>query len=315
MRLLANALAAIALLISAPLHAQAIEEKNVLSGKAKLDPAQGYIYMTGSARANGMFIRVPDAEDIAAYRVDWEKEFAKADKGYGSKLRSWQKDADLAVSTGKKVTKPKPVKPTRENFTIGPIEQRTTVSFGPTYVYAKAKDPDAYSYLNEVKPGTYIWYGPIFVGPNGMAGYCLCMGTIKFEVKAGVITDLGTMLSSQAGLEGLMGYDAIDNQPDRFTDGNPAAGAPGPDSLQYGVPVSLKALPAERAQFQAAGKINNFFGVRISRLRPIAGVLGYKRDAVIDLRTGQQIPVQIVPFNPVDPAASMSDADDEDDKD
>ncbi|MFM5949046.1 MAG: hypothetical protein ACKOPM_07440 [Novosphingobium sp.] len=309
MRLLANALAGIALLIGAPLHAQAIEEKNVLSGKVKLDPAKGYIYSTGPGRVTGMFIRVPDAEDIEAYRVDWEKEFAKAEKGYDSKLKSWQKDADMAVSTGQKFSKPKPVKPTRETFSIGPIEQRTTVSFGPTFVYSKSKDPDFYSYLNGVKPGTYIWYGPIFVGPNGMAGYCYCMGTIKFEVKAGVITDLGNMLTSQAGLEGLMGFDSVDNQPDRFTDGNPAAGAPGPDSLQYGVPDTLKALPVERAQFHAAGKINNFFGIRIARLRPIAGVLGYKRDAVIDLRTGQQIPVQIVPFKPVEPAADIPDED------
>jgi hypothetical protein len=305
MRLFATALAGLTLLAAAPLGAQAIEEKNVVSGKAKLDPAMGYIYSIGPGRVTGMFIRVPDADDVAAYRVDWEKEFAKAEKGHDSKLKSWQKEADIAVSQGNKVTKPKPVKPTRETFSIGPIEQRTTISFGPTYVFAKAKDPDAYSYLNAVKPGTYIWYGPVFLGPNGMAGYCYCMGSIKFEVKPGVITDLGNMLTSQAGLEGLMGYDAIDDQPGRFTDGNPVAGAPGPDTLQYGVPETLKALPAERARFQASGKINNFFGIRIARLRPIAGVLGYKRDAVIDLRTGQQIPVQIVPFKPVDPATEI----------
>ena len=309
MRLLANALAGAALLIGAPLHAQAIEEKNVVSGKAKLDPAKGYIYSIGPGRVTGMFIRVPDAEDIEEYRVDWEKQFAKAEKGYDSKLKSWQREADIAVSAGQKFSKPKPVKPTRETFSIGPIEQRTTISFGPTYVFAKAKDPDSYSYLNAVKPGTYIWYGPVFLGPNGMAGYCYCMGTIKFDVKAGVITDLGTMLTSQAGLEGLMGFDSVDNQPDRFTDGNPAADAPGPDSLPYGVPETLKAFPAERAKFQAAGKINNLFGIRIARLRPIAGVLGYKRDAVIDLRTGQLIPVQIVPFKPVDPAADIPDED------
>lgn len=309
MKSFAAIIAVAALAFSSTLGAQAIEEKHIVSGKAKLDPAQGYIYSSGTSRFMGVFVRIPDAEDIEAYRVDWEKALAKAEKDYVSKLRNWQEDADMAVRTKQKFTKPKPVKPTRENFSIGPIEQRTQIAFGPQYVYAKSKAPEAYSYLNQVKPGTYIWYGPIFLGPNGMAGTCFCMGSVKFEVKAGMITDLGNVLSTLVGLEGLIGYDKIDDLPDRFTDGNPPADAINPDAAQYGVPETLKALPVARAEFRASGKINNFFGLRVGRARPVAGVLGYKRDTVIDVRTGEKIPVQIVPFTPVEPAKDIPEED------
>lgn len=292
--------------LASSLSAQAIEEKNVTSGKVQLDPAKGYIFLTSPVRTNGMFVRVPDADDYAEYRADWEKAFAKAEKSYASAMANWKKDVEIAKAQDKK-PRPEPVKPTRETFSIGPIELRTTVSFGPTFVYNKSKAPESYSYLNAVKPGTYIYYGPVFAGPNGFAGYCYCMGSVKFEVKAGVVTDLGTVLAQVVGLEGLMGFDKVDNQPGRFTDGNPAATAVGPDQSQYGVPGSLGALPTVQAELHAAGKMNNFLGIRVARAAPVPGVLAYQRDTVIDLRTGQPIPVAVLPFTPVDPADSIPD--------
>jgi len=45
-----------------------------------------------------------------------------------------------------------------------------------------------------------------------------------------------------------------------------------------------------RADFHAAGKMDNHFGVSIARMPAIPGVLGYRRDKVIDLK-GTATPV------------------------
>ena len=42
---------------------------------------------------------------------------------------------------------------------------------------------------------------------------------------------------------------------------------------------------SERADWRAAGKIDNFYGLLIGRMPPVPGVLAYERDTVIDLKT------------------------------
>jgi hypothetical protein len=297
MRKLAITLAAFALLTGAVAQADAIEEKNVVSGKTKLDPAQGYILVTGEIRFAGVFIRVPDAEDWASYKADWEKAFAKAQKDYPGKLRSWQSDVDIAKQTGKKAP-PKPKEPTPASISIGPIEPRLVVGFGPNYVYLKDKEKSVYRYLTSVKPGTYIWYGPAIMLNGAMVGYCDCMGTVKLEVKAGTITDTGDFLIKVARRDGLTGFDKLDREPDIFSPSSDGAGEIAPTEAIYGVPQTLQSLPAVRAEFVAAGKMDNIYSLMVNRLRPIPGILGYHRDDVIDLRTGKIIPAQIAPFDP-----------------
>lgn len=298
MRWVAKLLAALAFMTASVLHADAIEEKNLVSGKAKLDPAQGYILVSTATRFQGVFIRIPDADDWAAYRADWEKAFAKAQKDYPGKLRNWQSDVDIAKQTGKKAP-PKPKEPLPANISIGPIEPRLVASFGPQFVFQKDKTVPVYRYLTSVKPGTYIWYGPMFFAANGaMGGYCNCMGSVKFEVKAGVITDLGDFLAVVTRRDGLTGLDKIDREADVFSSSSYGQGEISPDTATYGVPLSLGAFPSARAEFHASGKIDNFYTAMINRVRPIPGIVGYHRDDVIDLHTGQVIKVQIAPFDP-----------------
>jgi hypothetical protein len=297
MKKLAITLAALALLTGAVAHADAIEEKNVVSGKTKLDPAQGYILVTGESRFQGVFIRVPDAEDWAAYKADWEKAFAKAQKDYPGKLKNWQNDVDIAKQTGKRIP-PKPKEPTPANVSIGPIEPRLVVGFGPNYVYQKDKEKSVYRYLTSVKPGTYIWYGPAIFVNGAMGGYRNCMGTVKLDVKAGVITDTGDFLINVARRDGLTGFDKLDREPGMFSPSTDGAGEIAPSAAVYGVPETLQSLPSVRAEFFAAGKMDNIYSLMVNRLRPIPGILGYHRDDVIDLRTGKAIPAQISPFDP-----------------
>ena len=283
------AVAAALALVPTVVSADTVEEKNVLSGKTKLDPVQGYIFVQAPTRTFGLFLREPDDATRADYQKDWDEAFEKARKKYERDLKSWENKVKLARDGGTPAPA-KPVEVTRENFSIGPILLRDMVSFGPMFVYTKSGTH--YTYLDAVKPGTYIYYGPVLSVPGQpTAGQCYCMGTVRFEVKAGQITDLGTALMAlpmptvpySVGTQAMM-----EQNRERAAKGkDPVWALP---SLAFGVPDSLKALPAIQVEFHASGKLNNYFGVPIDRMPPIPGVLDYRRDTVIDARTGSEVP-------------------------
>jgi hypothetical protein len=285
--------AALAVLVLAPSAALAegrpVEEKNIVSGKDKLDPASGYIFLHAAGRTNGLFLRVPDEETRAAYQADWDEAFAKAEKKYPGQLKRWESDVALANKTKNKPPE-KPLPPSRETFSVGAIELRDMVSFGPMFVFSKGED--RFSYLTAVKPGTYIYYGPIYIAPGYPAGgLCYCMGTVRFEVKPGAVTDLGNFLG--AAPKPAPPYDVsalfwMRENEERAAKGKPPLVAP--QQLAFGLPDSLKSWPSAQAEFQASGKLNNYFGITVSRMPPVPGVLDYRRDAVIDARTGAEVP-------------------------
>ncbi len=279
------ALALIAVSFAAPALAQeAVEEKNVVSGKVKLDSQSGYMFISGPTRQVGMFLKIPEKEDFDAYAKDWEAALAKAQSKYVKQLARWESDKKMAEQTKSKPPE-KPVEPTRENFSIGSIETRNSVAFGPDYVFSKDKVNERYTYLIKVKPGTYVYHGPIALDPNqGYMGQCYCMGSVQTAVTAGTITDLGNFLLA-APFEALK--DATPDKKLRVASGLATTvvnqrieGL----SLTFGVPETLKALPNVQADFHASGKMDNHFGVMIGRMPPIRGVLGYQRDKVVDLK-------------------------------
>lgn len=280
--------AALPSIAAAQLTSQSVEEKNLLSGKAKIEPDAGYIFVSGPLRQNALLLRLPDAATVADYEKDWAEALAKVQKKYPGKLKSWEQRAAVARQTKGRVPE-KPIEPTAENFAIGAIELRDPVSFGPQYVFAKTEAPESFSYLTKVKPGRYAYYGPIFVAGGGaMAGFCYCMGTVAFEVKPGVITDTGNFFLVGPGLD-----------PD-FLGTGPATGSEaglyrpqglakdyGP--LRFGVPDTLKAYPYAEADFRAYGKLDNFYGLSVSRMPPVPGVLAYDRDRVVDLKAAAPV--------------------------
>jgi hypothetical protein len=269
-----------------------VEERNVLAGKVKLQADQGYVYLQGANRFFGVFLRAPDEATRAEYQQDRDKAFADARKRYQNQLRRWEADVRLATQTRKKPPE-KPEELTLENFTFAPIELRDSFFFGPMFIYAKSEA--GFSYLNAVKPGTYIWYGAMVLAPEGGAfGTCACMGTISFEVKPGVVTDLGNFLA--AAPEPGKAHDfAVFSAWQRAEEKAAKSGKPVENplfrpALAFGLPDSLKGWGSVQAEFHASGKLNNYYGVPITRLPPIAGVLGYRRDTVIDLRTNTDVP-------------------------
>lgn len=299
-RILMSAAALALAAVPALANAQAIEEKNLLSGKAKIDPGSGYIYINGPVRQNGMLLRLPDAETIAAYEADWAEALAKVQKKYPGKLKSWEARAKVARQAQKAIPE-KPIEPTEENFAIGAIELRDPVSFGPQFVFAKGKEPESYSYLMQVKPGRYAYYGPLFVAPNGAAaGMCYCMGTVAFEVKPGTVTDTGNFFLVGSGVDPAFPARTEKMPGSEIGLYRPVALSEQFGPLAFGLPETLKAYPNERADFRAYGKLDNFFGITVGRLPPVPGVLAYDRDRIVDLKA--------TPSAPVSPSVSVSTA-------
>jgi len=149
--------------------------------------------------------------------------------------------------------------------------------------------------LTAVKPGTYVLAGLTRVNwamtETGMLTVSLCMGSVKFEAKAGVITDLGEILT------------ADDDRPTTIPElANLVAGkdtslvsAVGnytyvvgvrPFNASTAIPIQLANLPHAAADYRAMPAFPNFLGVWLSRLAPVQGVLDYDRDGeVVDLKT------------------------------
>lgn len=256
-----------------------VEEKNLVSGKQTLARTKGYIYIQAPIRTYGVFIKAPDDAENAEYVADWKEQFDKAVKKFPGKLKNWQLNMAQYDKTREGRREAKPIEPTAENFSIPEIERRMVVSFGPQFVYGKAADgegPKAFSYLIEVEPGSYTYYGPMIMMPGGPPiGQCYCMGSVKFEVPAGEVTSLGDFLAFQwVDKEAIQQSSAIIS-PDMVYLGKP---------VDYSVPDRLAEFGAKPADLRAAGKMNNFFGTMIGRMPPVEGVLSYDRDTPIDVK-------------------------------
>ena len=251
---------------------KAIELKNLVSGKQKIDPAKAYIYVKSRKnRANGLFLKAASAEEIANYEAKWREEFEDERKKYPRRLANWE----AIQKTGRKAGE-KPVEPTEETFAIAPIDMRMMVPFGPQFIFDKTDGEEkTFSYLVEVEPGEYTYFGPMLYMPNGQVfGVCYCMGSVKFEAKAGEITSLGDFLTLGWADRAALEQSTFEREllPDR-----PAV------QTDWSVPESLAEYPNAKADLRAAGKRNNFIRALVGRIPPVPGVLAYDRDIPIDL--------------------------------
>ena len=135
--------------------------------------------------------------------------------------------------------------------------------------FSKGREGDGY--LRGVRPGSYILYGNIGVGLNGaQIGICHCMGSLRFEAPPGKIVDLGEIV-----------------WPKFKAETRPWGVTVLPFAPTMAVPARLAGFPRVAASFSAAPKMPNYFGVEIDRHDPMPGVLAYRRDIPIDVRTGR----------------------------
>jgi hypothetical protein len=294
-RLAACALVAASLALPAAAGAQAVgttlKQSHLADGKTAIDPANGYILITMSGVTSTAFLRVPDDDTRKAWAADRDVAFAKAQKQFAKAHDQWRSDSDMARKTDGKIP-PEPVAPTLDTFTYDPIETRDMVSMEPESGFNK-KIPRVY--IAVVKPGTYVWYSHDGFNAGGPVpdGVCFCMGTVQFQVKPGVVTDLGTWMEAvphwndDMDVARMIRHKRAEQR--RSAGKSPGDAEPYTVDLAHGLPPAMKDWPSVTPEFHAHGKINNYQGLIVSRVGPVPGVLSYDRDRVIDAATGQPL--------------------------
>lgn len=261
-----------------------------------LDPAMAYVYVRTDIPTPLLFTRIPIAEEQAVWEKLRADALAEARARYMRRLPDYERDKAAAMRDPN-FPKPRPlVEPTEANFVFPAFARMAYFSLGPQNRLSRKAGS---IYLQAVTPGTYRFYGNLDFSLG--AGVCYCMGSVKFDAPAGVITDLGSLTSNI--VESAKAAEPGDSSsplrmaiPMRLR----------PVAVTDAVDQRLAELPRAAANFRAAGKTPNYFGVSIGRLPAIDGVLAYDRDRIIDVRAAA--PVTPMPPLPVD-ASNAPEAD------
>lgn len=202
------------------------------------------------------WIRVPRADDLAAYDAAKRKAFAKA----GAKAGDYQ---TFAFDTGKM------------NNIYG-------LDLGKGF----ANQGTTRTFLVDVEPGTYVLAG---VANHRAMWQCFCLGTVELQAKAGVVTDLGTILMERAdrpssepelaSVTGLGSMARIDYQ--LFAGG-----------IRPGIsPVAgIMTIPVVAAPYRASSPFVIQSALLPNFLAPLPGVLEYRRGEVFDVKAQAILP-------------------------
>ena len=248
---------------------------------------EAFIFFRSPRKMGLMFLRETTAEREEADRAD---AFRFAQAQYEEQMTEWRRieaacRGDGAAAYRCRRARPEPVPPRLEDADLMLSPDRNVSYLYRNHVFTE--EADGFTYLYGVKPGTYVLYGQRDIHGAGWAGVCLCMGSVRFEVPAGQVVDLGTIT-----------YPALEATGARNSASN-AMTDTGQPSIAIVPPVEGAPLPARRpdlavvpAQFRAAAKMPNFMGLHVDRHPALAGVLRYERDVVIDDQTGQPVTVR-----------------------
>lgn len=237
-----------------------------------LDPMKAYILLRTPGALPFTFSKVPTVEDQAVYEKLRAAAFEDAKQDYAKKLKRWEEAKALAAKTPGTKVSDKPLEPTETNFRFAPFAQLANFSMGPFNRFSKK---DGSVFLHAVTPGTYRLLGQ--TDPMLGGGLCYCMGSVSFVAEAGKITDLGTLGADPENAE--LAEKGDSSSPRTFAYALKLT----PLDKNDTVDPRLALLPRVPANYRAAGKMPNFYGIGVSRLPEIPGVLGYDRDRVLDL--------------------------------
>ncbi|URW76260.1 hypothetical protein M9980_03265 [Sphingomonas donggukensis] len=238
-----------------------------------LDPTKAYVLLRSEVQTPMYLMKLPTSEDQAAYDRMRAEALVKAHGKYEKKLANYERDLKAAEKAPGYRVGDKPVEPTEANFEFTPFALMAAVGIGPINRFAKQGGS---TYLHEVTPGTYRVYGFLSAAPGVAAmGSCFCMGSVKFDARAGEITDLGVIEKAEPvdRPDGDSSYPMVMTGQKLFV----PAGADTPMDPRL---ASAKIVPAT---FRAAGKMPNYFGLTITRVPDMPGVLRYDRDRIVDL--------------------------------
>jgi hypothetical protein len=252
-----------------------------------VDPQRAYIFYRSSERLDLRFMKEVDAAELSAWQAERAEAFERARSRAERRIAAWDRMTPDCRGNGRNTPqcqgrgdRPEPV--TNENFAFPAPEQDNFVTVMGGRQFTRGDGDN--SYFIAVEPGSYVLYGQLTGLPQGPAvGTCLCMGSVRFEARAGEIVDLGTIryprIEADAARDDARWYG-----PDRLSTLQLM-----PPTPSLAVPDRLAGRPLVRASFRAADKMPNYFGVTIDRLPAIPGVLGYDRDRVIDEAAGTAV--------------------------
>lgn len=264
-----------------------------------IDPTKAYLLVNAEFALSLTLIREPTPSEIEQWNADRAEALVDAQRRYVRQVRRYESDLRLyraAQSSGNRsVRQPEiPVEPTDATFQFTPIELRQMYSFGPQNRFAKSGGSVMVvsgnsTYLTQLPAGTYHLYGPVSVMPNGGAmGYCLCMGTISFELPAGQITNLGEVINPLAQRAATFGEQPV--PPQMEPDSSVTAFGLEPATTSSAVDPRLSNLTVVPAVLRPGRRFANWYGLAVDRISPITGVIAYRRDQMVDLSAAVATP-------------------------
>lgn len=152
---------------------------------------------------------------------------------------------------------------------------------------------DFHTYLLELSPGNYIFYGSSAATLPSSASVldtCNCLGTVGFHAEAGIITDLGTFLFDGVSRKSAIAELAAETGLGESYGNEVIGAAIRPAGKEAIVPSPVTGLPRKPAVYYAVGTFVEPGTDNINRLAPISGVMHYSNGHVVDDATGNILP-------------------------
>lgn len=276
--------AALLWLIGAPAAALAEDVRN--TPQVTLDPAKAYVMYAGNRLGQTLtLISIATREEQEAYRQHRATALAEAKRQYPTALAAWNARA-AAVKPGGRPPADKPVEPTEDNFSFPLPVTVVQIGLGNHFF---ARNSERTVYLASLPPGDYyvadVPYGMFYNVPET----CLCLGTVRFHVAAGQITNMGLIVSNYYEL--LMRARANGTPKPRthfdFPEGMTSMSIE-PAKASDPADPRLGAFPVVPAAYRPFGKFPNTSHYFVDRLTAMPGVFRYERDRMIDLTTGTE---------------------------
>jgi hypothetical protein len=167
-----------------------------------------------------------------------------------------------------------------------PGDRKQVNVFKPGLGKAYESSPDVRFILVSLPPGRYVLAGLATRDWGRVMGTCLCMGTVSFEARAGVVMDLGYLFGDLDGFVPRVPEIPPPPYDLKTWEGYPPpmVAAVRPAAPGMPLPAALKGATVVPADYRAFGKFPNFFRGSINRLTPLKGVLDYDADRVVDLK-------------------------------
>jgi hypothetical protein len=279
---------ATALLVIAAQFGAGAEARDQFNQKdaVSVNPQKAYVFFRSNDRREVQFLREVTPGELDAWRVARGEALARAQQRYERSASEYRRAVETCRGRPPPcLTMDRPTPVTDANFAFAPPEADNFVAVerGPQFTRVGEDN----TYLIAVDPGSYVFYGPMIRAGATAAGFCMCMGSLRFTAEAGRIYDLGEIRIADGEVFGArMQHPDAPRTPTAVIH---------PYEPGMSRPDRLNGLPIVPAEWRAADKLPNFFGVLVDRHPALPGVLRYERDRVIDDRTGTD-PVPLAPM-------------------